>query len=556
MSAVLFSIFTLAVAALTAALLVPGITALAVRWNFLDYPDGSRHRHTQPVPRLGGVAVFAGLLVAVTLSALISPRFADVTPWAAPLNRALVAASAILFLIGLLDDIRGVSPALKLIAQTAAALIVISFGFRIDVVGFVPGSQFELGLFAVPVTILWLVGVSNAFNLIDGLDGLAGGVGVIALIAISASAAALGNSYVPLQSIALAGALIGFLRHNWPPARIFMGDSGSLVVGFLLAFLAIKGSTTTGGVVYGLVPIFAISYLLLDTGIAILRRWLRGAPLSRADDRHIHHQLLALGLSPRRAVSVIFLQSALIALLGLCVTFVPPHMTLAISIIGVAVLLAIFTYGLRWLEYHEFLEAGASFASGVRKARSAIQDRILARDVARMLRDVVTIEEANAIVRGVAQAFRFVHMEILHETTPVVATIRAPDHLGPTWLLEYPICASGGLTETARAEPVLAIWCAVMQNGRPASPERVAQILAPTLAEVVQRALGLPSSLPLSGATPRLRAAGSSQLKRRRVSSDGVTNNAAPQNGVSALTTGTSASAGRRGRPSGEMVRV
>ena len=169
-----------------------------------------------------------------------------------------------------------------------------------------------------------LVGVSNAFNLIDGLDGLAGGVGVIALAAIGAAAAVLGSLRVPLQALALAGALIGFLRYNRPPARIFLGDSGSLVVGFLLAFISVRGSSTKGGVVQGLVPILALSYLLLDTGIAMLRRWLRGAPLSRADDRHIHHQLLAHGLTPRRAVATIYAASAFIALLGLCVTFVPP----------------------------------------------------------------------------------------------------------------------------------------------------------------------------------------------------------------------------------------
>ncbi len=489
---VFVSILTLIVAALAAALTVPTLRSLAIHRKLLDYPDGDRHHHAEPVPRLGGVAVFAGVTVALLLASLLIPGALEATSWLSPMNRALVAASAILFLIGLLDDLQGVTPALKLFGQTAAAALVIAFGFRINVISFVPGFEFSLGILAVPVTILWLVGVSNALNLVDGLDGLAGGVSVIALFAIIASAAVLGSTEVPLQAIALAGALLGFLYHNRPPARVFLGDSGSLVVGFLLAFLAVKGATTSGGVLYGLVPIFALSYLLLDTGIAILRRWLRGAPLSRADGRHIHHQLLALGLSPRRAVEVIYLKALFIALLGLCVTFVPPQMTVAITAVGATALLIIFMYGIRWLEYHEFLEAGASVASGMRKARGAIQDRILARDVTRLLRSVATLDEANDIVRSHASAFRFVHMEILHEDA-AARTVRAPDHIGSaTWLLEFPILApdASDVTHDGQAQPVLAIWCAVSPNGRPANAERVAQILAPEIALVARRSSG------------------------------------------------------------------
>jgi UDP-GlcNAc:undecaprenyl-phosphate/decaprenyl-phosphate GlcNAc-1-phosphate transferase len=520
MPGALISVLTVVIAALTAALMVPAINAFAVRSNFLDVPDGVRHNHARPVPRLGGVAVFVGLLVAVSLTALVSPSFAEATPWALPLNRALVGASAILFCIGLLDDLRGVSPGLKLIGQTAAAVLVIAFGFQIERIAIIPGSEFSLGIFSMPVTILWLVGVSNAFNLIDGIDGLAGGVGVIALVAIGASAIALGGTNVPLQCMALAGALLGFLRFNMPPARIFLGDSGSLVVGFLLAFLAVKGSTNTDGVVYALVPIFALSYLLLDTGIAIMRRWLRGTPLSRADGRHIHHQLLSLGLSPKRAIGVIYLETAFIALLGLCVTFVPPRMTLAITTVGLAALLLIFLYGIRWLEYHEFLEAGASFASGVRKARGSIQDRIAARDLASQLRNARTMDEVNASVRNSAPAFRFVHMEVQIDS-PTGVTVHAPDHIGSaTWLLEYPIFAPNGNVVRSTPEPVLAIWCPVTQTGRPASPERVAQILAPAIAHALSQATDIGPSSESAPPAVKRRASGAHTFPIRRVSSE------------------------------------
>lgn len=515
------SLLGFAIAFVVATAAVPVIRRLALRWNFLDYPDGDRHRHTTPVPRLGGMAVFLGLLAALAIVPVVFSNLAAATPWAVPLNRALVGSCVILFVIGLLDDLRGVRPLVKLIGQTAAAAIVIAFGFRIDVISFMPGTQIELGAFAVPVTVLWLVGVSNAFNLIDGLDGLAGGVGIIALITITSSAAALSSANVPFQAMALAGALAGFLKYNRSPARIFLGDSGSLVVGFLLAVLAVRGARNSSGVVYALIPIFALSYLLLDTGIAMLRRWLRGAPLSRADGRHIHHQLLGLGLTPKRAVFVIYLQSGFIAALGLCVTFVPPQMTLLITGVGIAVLLLIFVYGIRWLNYHEFLEAGASLASGMRKSRTSISDRILARDIAELIRNANSLAAINETVSSRAAAFRFVHMEVLHEDAPAAGTVRAPDHIGSaTWLLEYPIFPGRavGLARGVQAEPVLAIWCAVDSSTVPANAERVSQILVPAIAETLTR-IGQAVQSEATEARPR-RSSGAFLYSKRRVSSE------------------------------------
>jgi UDP-GlcNAc:undecaprenyl-phosphate GlcNAc-1-phosphate transferase len=515
MSVALTSILALLVAAATASAMVPAICAVAVTRKLLDYPDGDRHHHPSPVPRLGGVAVFGGLLAGVAVSAVLA-SFGQVDARAEfTFFAALVAAGAILFGIGLLDDLRGVSPALKIIGQTAAASIVIAYGFQIDRLSIIPGHEFSLGPLSIPVTILWLVGVSNAFNLVDGLDGLAAGVGMIALVAISAAAAILGQFAVPIEAAALTGALLGFLRHNWHPARIFLGDSGSLVVGFFLAVFAVRGSTTSSGTLLGLIPIFALSYLLLDTGISMLRRWLRGSPLSRADGRHIHHQLLALGLTPRRAVTVLYAKAATIAVLGLGVTFVPPGVTLAITAVAVVLVLVILIYGVRWLEYDEILEAGASFASGMRKARGAIQDRIVARDVARLLRDAKTADEIQAVVRGHAEAFRFVHMEILQENAPSSGMVRAPDHIGSaTWLLEYPLLFTDTGPRNPEIVPVLAIWCSVSANGRPTNAERVAGILAPAISAALERVGALVTAEP--AAEPRRARASGSFLSPRR----------------------------------------
>ena len=255
-------------------------------------------------------------------------------------------------------------------AQSAAALIVFYAGFRLDVIMLTPSHQIALGMLSLPVTALWIIGLSNAFNLVDGADGLAGGVAVVALLSTAASAAIVHDPTVLWCSLALLGAMLGFLRFNWPPARIFLGDSGSLVVGFLLAVLTVKGASRRDGAVYFLAPIFALSYPLLDTGISMMRRWLRGDPLSRADGNHIHHQLQKLGVGPRQSVLLICGLSAVIAALGLSATFAPPEFTAAIATAGAALLVLILVYGLRWLQYHEFFEAGASLTSAARSGRS------------------------------------------------------------------------------------------------------------------------------------------------------------------------------------------
>jgi UDP-GlcNAc:undecaprenyl-phosphate/decaprenyl-phosphate GlcNAc-1-phosphate transferase len=470
-----------AIAYLTTQGVVPLMTRIALRRKLLDHP-GSRHRHASAVPRLGGVAIFAGLLAAFLASAISTTQVGGSTPAMPPLAPALALACAILFLVGLLDDIRGVPPIQKLLAQTGAALIVCYAGFDIDVISLPPRYELHFGALSILVTVLWLVGVSNAYNLIDGLDGLAGGVGLIALLTASASGAILGSHTTPLYAIALAGALLAFLRYNVPPAKVFLGDSGSLVVGFLLAVLSVKGATRGDGVVYALVPIFALSYLLLDTGIAILRRWLRGVPLSRADDRHIHHQMRALGLSPRRAIGVIYLHSFVIAALGLSITFVPPRMTIAIAAAGGATLLLIMVYGVRWLEYHEFLEAGASVASAARKARTVIQDKINARDVATLIRGAATLDDVSEILVQSAKTFRFVHMQLGSSERTLPQWVRTGLWKSQYWKLEYPIAPRLHLPGVAQDSVVLAIWCSTDIFGRPAGAERVAQILAPAIA--------------------------------------------------------------------------
>ena len=460
--------------------LMPLISRVAVHRKLLDFPDDVRRRHGRPVPRLGGVAVFVSVLAVIGAGAALDDRahLLVLLPFVASMS----IGATILFVTGLVDDIVGVRPLGKLAAQSVAALIVFYAGFRLDVIMLSPSMELSLGTLSLPVTVLWIVGLSNAFNLVDGADGLAGGVAVVALVATATSAIIVHDPTVLWCSLALLGAMLGFLRFNWPPARIFLGDSGSLVVGFLLAVLTVKGASRTDGSVYALAPIFALSYPLLDTGISMLRRWLRGEPLSRADGRHIHHQLQKLGVGPRQSVLLICGLSAVIAMLGLSATFAPPEFTIAIATAGVALLALILVYGLRWLEYHEFWDAGSSFTSAALRGRSVIRDKIHARDVAALLRSAESVDHLGSILEQSAASFRFVHVQLQgrSEVLQHVEPIAVQAHGTPTWKLEYPITKA----DSPLSHPIiLSVWCAVSSNGTPSGAERVARIFAPAIAD-------------------------------------------------------------------------
>ena len=458
----------------------PLIQRAAVHRNLLDLPDDIRRRHERPIPRLGGVAVFVGVLAVIGTGAVLDDRVHLLV--LLPFIASIAIGATILFITGLVDDIVGVRPIGKLAAQTAAAGIVYYAGFRLDVVMLTPSMQISLGMLGLPVTILWVVGLSNAFNLVDGADGLAGGVAVVALLSTAVSAAIVHDPTVLWCSLALLGAMLGFLRFNWPPARIFLGDSGSLVVGFLLAVLTVKGAARRDGSVFAIAPIFALSYPLLDTGISMMRRWLRGDPLSRADGSHIHHQLQKLGVGPRQSVLLICGLSAVIAALGLSATFAPPEFTIAIATAGVSLLVLIFVYGLRWLQYHEFWEAGSSFTSAAMRGRAVIRDRIHARDVAALLRGAKSVDHIGSILEESASSFRFVHVELQGRSNGQqhVEPIAVQAHGTPTWKLEYPIMRA----DSRFPYPImLSIWCAVASNGSPSGAERVARIFAPAITD-------------------------------------------------------------------------
>lgn len=396
------ALFAFLISALTALLVTPLLLrALLARgiYGHARIKEGVEHK---PVPRLGGVAVCIATSVALLGAACVAacvPGMLSETPLT--FFGGLLAGGWLLFGVGVLDDLHGLSPRTKLAAQVAAALLAYAAGFRIEQLTF--SGTVDLGALSLPVTVLWIVGVTNAFNLIDGLDGLATGIALVALATTLAVAASLGNWEVALVCAALAGALAGFLRYNLRPARIFLGDSGSLFVGFMLAVLSVHGSTKSTTAVLTVIPLLVLGLPLLDTALAIVRRWLRGAPISRADERHLHHRLVAIGLTHTRAAVMLFLAAAGLATLALLIAFAPPRAVVFIAAAGAMCTAALLLFGIKRLGYHEFVEAGAVVAGGAARLRRSIRDRIHARDVSQVVAQAESMEHLRAILTDNAE---------------------------------------------------------------------------------------------------------------------------------------------------------
>jgi UDP-GlcNAc:undecaprenyl-phosphate/decaprenyl-phosphate GlcNAc-1-phosphate transferase len=303
----------LGAAIVLALILTPGARALGRRLGIVDLP-GQRKIHTTSVPRLGGVSVtLAAVLALAAATAAGGADVSDVQAWLPALLGGLIV-----FGVGLWDDLRPVRPLTKLAFQVAGAAVAVALGVRIDHVTLF-GTTLALGLLGVPLTIAWIVGVTNAFNLMDGLDGLATGLAIIAAGTCAAVSISRGDAQGGLLLVALLGALCGFLPYNFNPATIFLGDSGSLVVGYVLAVTAITGLQKGATALAVAVPLLIFALPLSETVLSVIRRT-RGLGLRHvfAPDRgHMHHRLLGLGLSQRNAVLLLYVVSLSLSLLAL-----------------------------------------------------------------------------------------------------------------------------------------------------------------------------------------------------------------------------------------------
>ena len=453
-----------------ALLVTPMVIRLAARLQLYDRPGG-RRIHAAPVPRLGGVAVFVGTVVALTVAALRTP----LSSGQQRLLLAIFLGGGSLFLAGLVDDLRGLRPSVKLGVECGAALMVCLLGLEIDVIGLGSAGTVATGHLAIPLTVLWIVGVTNAFNLIDGLDGLATGIALVALGTVLVTAHMFGSPAVMIAAAALLGGLLGFGRYNLPPARIFLGDSGSLFVGFFLAVLSVEASIKSTTVVLVIVPLCALALPLIDMTLAIARRWLRGSSIFSADARHIHHRLLALGLRPGTVLAILLLAAAAFAVVAVLVVVAPQQAQLAVGLAGGILVLALALIGIRRLKYHEFHEAKSAVLD-VLHARQAVHERICAHEATDRLRDARTLTQVNAIMRDSATELGFLRMEVVPAS--VARDLGRYDEAAPrVWTFQ---CALGNAT-LGHGAHVLCISGDGHHDSRFGGAERLAQVFVPRL---------------------------------------------------------------------------
>jgi UDP-GlcNAc:undecaprenyl-phosphate/decaprenyl-phosphate GlcNAc-1-phosphate transferase len=364
----------------------------------VDKPDAIRKTHSRPIPRVGGIGFAVGYLVAFVALALgwwkgmFNPHDPSIR-----LMVRLLPAAILIFTVGLWDDLRGLSPWQKIAGQVAAAALAWWVGVRLAVPPGYTGPTIVIDL----VGILWLVLCANAFNLIDGLDGLAAGVGLIASASLLMAALIHHNPGLALVITPLIGALLGFLYYNFNPASIFLGDSGSLLVGFLLGCYGLMWNqrATTG--LGKVAPLVALAFPLFEVTLSIRRRFLRYRPIFGSDKNHIHHRILSLGLSHRDAALVLYGVSALVALVAVLQTILRPQFATVMLLLFLGAAYA----GFRLLRYPEFAVLGRFlFAGGFRRT---LRTGICLQEYEETLAAAKTIEECWLALRSTCRETSF-----------------------------------------------------------------------------------------------------------------------------------------------------
>jgi len=342
------------IGAVVTLLVTPIVRRLSVRYGLVDQPGG-RKVHSEPISRLGGVAIFIGVMAAIAAQAIGEKylgwggSYLDSVGGKVNLLGVL-GGLVLMFAVGLVDDLIDLKPGIKFLGQVAAAGVVVAAGLEIEWIGDpFSGGLISLGLLGIPVTIIYLVGFANVINLIDGLDGLAAGVTTIAATSLLVLAAQGNRLDAAALAAAVIGACLGFLRFNFHPASIFMGDSGAMFLGFTLATISLLGVMKTTAAIALAVPLIIIGVPIFDTASAIVRRLRHKRPIQEADKGHIHHRLLGRGFDQRQTVIIIYVWSAALALGGYAVRYAPA----VIKFAALFALFAITAYMAHWLGLYE-----------------------------------------------------------------------------------------------------------------------------------------------------------------------------------------------------------
>lgn len=291
--------------------MTPIAKKIALKVGGIDIPKDDRRVHKKPIPLMGGLAIYTSIIIASLIFL--------------PIDKSLISiiiGGTIILISGIIDDIKGLSPKLKIIFQVAAAVVLIMGDIKIDFLTnpfTKTGTLLHLNGLSIPITIFWVVGITNTLNLIDGLDGLAAGVAMIASLSFLLVANKFGYIPIMIMSSIVAGSCLGFLPYNFNPAKIFMGDTGALFLGFMLAALSIEGVMKSVATIAVVVPIIILGVPIFDTTFAIFRRLLNGKSIAEADKGHLHHRLLDMGFSQKKTALILY---SISAIFGLCAVLI------------------------------------------------------------------------------------------------------------------------------------------------------------------------------------------------------------------------------------------
>ncbi len=303
MYSTLFVTFVLAAA--ISYLMTPIAIIVAPKIGALDIPKDARRMHTKAMPRFGGMAIFMGSALSMIIFLEFDPRI--------PI---IVLGGTLIYILGIVDDLKGLPAKFKFAAQFLVAILMYAMDIRITFLSnFFGEGKSELGtVLCFVITVLWIVGITNTVNLIDGLDGLAAGTSAIASLCIAYVAYIHGNYLVCGAMLALAGGALGFLPYNFYPSQIFMGDGGSLYLGFMISTLSILGTVKSATLVAVIIPVLVLGVPIFDTAFAIFRRMVNKRPIMEADKGHLHHRLMSLGYGQRRATLMLYGISAIMGI--------------------------------------------------------------------------------------------------------------------------------------------------------------------------------------------------------------------------------------------------
>jgi len=360
-------------------------------------PSSDRHLHRRALPRLGGVAIFFSFVLICSVALAVAPHLPEFGGgFAFKPVIAILAPAFLVFLLGVYDDLRQVGPYAKFAVQGLAATMLFAGGLRILEVPVLFGSHHFPWFVGLPLTVLWVLAVTNAFNLIDGLDGLAAGSALFSTLVVFVVSLVTQSALVSLMALALVGAILGFLRFNFSPATIFLGDCGSLFIGFLLSALALQGAAKAPTIIAVAIPVVSFGLPILETTLSIVRRFISGRPVFAGDREHIHHKLLQQGLSHRKVVIILYGVSAVFALLSLFLLWPASRMLgLVLAVVGVGVWI-----GVQRLGYLEFGELR-------RVAQKTIERQLLINNLAirRATEELKASKDYTQVCRVLVAAF-------------------------------------------------------------------------------------------------------------------------------------------------------